>query len=150
MERLEAEDEADWWRRAASAAASMSTSLRERGTFSVFRERFSSSRPFRLSERPKRISERELEKGQETLGPDVPASFIGCHLKDASVVHIPHPIPQKAPPSRFSQTRKFLDERRFPTTNTSAALRSSPPPGRGRTEPLVLLRTHQKAILRGK
>lgn len=60
VERLEAEDEADWWRRAASAAASMSTSLRERGTFSAFRDRFISSRPFRLSERPRRISEREL------------------------------------------------------------------------------------------
>ena len=61
VERLEAEEEADWWRRAASAAASMSTSLRERGTFSAFRDRFISSRPFRLSERPRRISERELD-----------------------------------------------------------------------------------------
>lgn len=72
MERLEAEDEADWWRRAASAAASMSTSLRERGTFSAFRERFSSSRPFRLSERPRRISERELGEKAETFAPSVP------------------------------------------------------------------------------
>ena len=60
VERLEADEEADWCRRAASAAASMSTSLRERGTFSAFRDRFISSRPFRLSDRPRRISEREL------------------------------------------------------------------------------------------
>lgn len=70
VERLEAEDEADWWRRAASAAASMSTSLRERGTFSAFRDRFISSRPFRLSERPRRISERELDgKGKRPWDP---------------------------------------------------------------------------------
>lgn len=63
VERLEAEDDADWWRRAASAAASMSTSLRERGTFSALRSRLSSSRPFRLSDRPNRTSALELEEG---------------------------------------------------------------------------------------
>lgn len=68
VERLEADEEADWWRRAASAAASMSTSLRERGTFSAFRDRFISSRPFRLSERPRRISERELGGNSKRCG----------------------------------------------------------------------------------
>lgn len=68
VERLEAEDEADWCRRVASAAASMSTSLRERGTFSAFRDRFISSRPLRLSERPRRISERELGEGTRDFG----------------------------------------------------------------------------------
>lgn len=63
VERLEAEDDADWWSRAASAAASMSTSLRERGTFSALRRRLSSSRPFRLSDRPSRTSALELEEG---------------------------------------------------------------------------------------
>lgn len=63
VEMLEAEDEVDWWSRAASAAASMSTSLRERGTFSALRSRLSSSRPFRLSDRPSRTSALELEEG---------------------------------------------------------------------------------------
>lgn len=74
VERLEADEEADWWRRAASAAASMSTSLRERGTFSAFRDRFISSRPFRLSERPRRISERELDGTARDLGVSHPTS----------------------------------------------------------------------------
>lgn len=95
VERLEAEEEADWWRRAASAAASMSTSLRERGTFSAFRERFSSSRPFRLSERPRRTSERELGEGQESFAPSVLASLTHClsqgHLNVADC-----PPPHKA------------------------------------------------------
>lgn len=59
-ERLEAEEDADWWSLVASAAASISTSLRERGTLSALRKRLSSSRPFRLSERPSRTSDREL------------------------------------------------------------------------------------------
>lgn len=66
MERLEAEEDADWWSLVASAAASISTSLRERGTFSAFRNLFSSSRPFRLSDRPSLTSDlgwwREREK----------------------------------------------------------------------------------------
>lgn len=86
VERLEAEEEADWWRRAASAAASISTSLRERGTFSAFRERFSSSRPFRLSERPRRTSERELGEGRKPSHPESrPASPTAC-LKGTSTV----------------------------------------------------------------
>lgn len=68
VERLEAEDDADWWSRAASAAASMSTSLRERGTFSALRSRLSSSRPFRLSDRPSRTSALELEEGGLRIG----------------------------------------------------------------------------------
>lgn len=112
VERLEADDEADWWRRAASAAASMSTSLRERGTFSVFRERFSSSRPFRLSERPKRISERELGKRVRDLRLQCPGQLhLLPHFKDASMVQILHPTRTKGPNTEIHQN--FLDGRRF-------------------------------------
>lgn len=75
VERLEAEDEADWCKRAASAAASMSTSLRDRGTFSAFRDRFISSLPLRLSERPRRISARELGAQRDTLGLKILVTF---------------------------------------------------------------------------
>lgn len=74
VDRLDAEDDADWCSLVASAAASMSTSLRERGTFSAFRDFFISSRPFKLSERPSLTSARELrrgdkaEKGMSVLG----------------------------------------------------------------------------------
>lgn len=119
VERLEAEDEADWWRRAASAAASTSTSLRERGTLSAFRERASSSRPFRLSERPRRTSARELGAasglslcpGQRHLLPS----------QGASIVQRPPPRPKH---------QSFLDGSWF--SATPASLSGSPVPGGGR------------------
>lgn len=105
VERLEADDEADWWRRAASAAASMSTSLRERGTFSVFRERFSSSRPFRLSERPKRISERELGERARNLRIRCPGHFYPPpHLKGTSMVWILQPFISGVGPTKGPNT----------------------------------------------
>lgn len=142
VERLEAEDEADWWRRAASAAASTSTSLRERGTLSAFRERASSSRPFRLSERPRRTSARELGAasglslcpGQRHLLPSQGASTVQRPPPQAQTPKLPRwqlvlgdtrlpvwkPCPWRGPPAQAPHPPRARLRRPRPTSGRPA------------------------------
>lgn len=60
----------------------MSTSLRDRGTFSAFRDFFISSRPFKLSERPSFTSARELQRGDKAGGGQAePGEAAGTHTR---------------------------------------------------------------------